>query len=67
VGQGGAVRSDRGVQGAPGLLVTARRQDGNRDPSFEGQAGVLGTIHYLEWLGRELAAEGDRVRRCSAQ
>jgi cysteine desulfurase family protein (TIGR01976 family) len=29
-------------------------------PSFEGQAGVLGTIHYLEWLGRELGAEGDR-------
>lgn len=22
-------------------------------PSFEGQAGVLGTIDYLEWLGRE--------------
>ena len=24
-------------------------------PSFEGQAGVLGTIDYLEWLGRTLA------------
>jgi len=23
-------------------------------PSFEGQAGVLGTIEYLEWLGREV-------------
>ena len=23
-------------------------------PSFEGQAGVLGTIDYLEWLGREI-------------
>ena len=24
-------------------------------PSFEGQAGVLGTIGYLEWLGRQVA------------
>ena len=24
-------------------------------PSFEGQAGVLGTIDYLEWLGRQVA------------
>jgi len=24
-------------------------------PSFEGQAGVLGTIAYLEWLGRQVA------------
>lgn len=24
-------------------------------PSFEGQAGVLGTIDYLAWLGREVA------------
>ncbi|WP_210358127.1 cysteine desulfurase-like protein [Sphingomonas beigongshangi] len=23
-------------------------------PSFEGQAGVLGTIDYLEWLGRQI-------------
>jgi cysteine desulfurase family protein (TIGR01976 family) len=23
-------------------------------PSFEGQAGVLGTIEYLEWVGREV-------------
>ena len=23
-------------------------------PSFEGQAGILGTIDYLEWLGREI-------------
>ncbi|MBO9712254.1 cysteine desulfurase-like protein [Sphingomonas sp.] len=23
-------------------------------PSFEGQGGVLGTIDYLEWLGREI-------------
>lgn len=29
-------------------------------PSFEGQAGVLGTIDYLEWLGRRLGATGDR-------
>jgi cysteine desulfurase family protein (TIGR01976 family) len=30
-------------------------------PSFEGQAGVLGTIDYLEWLGRLLApASGSR-------
>ena len=24
-------------------------------PSFEGQAGVLGTIEYLEWLGRRVS------------
>jgi cysteine desulfurase family protein (TIGR01976 family) len=31
-------------------------------PSFESQAGVLGTIEYLEWLGRLLApaVNGDR-------
>lgn len=28
-------------------------------PSFEGQAGVLGTIDYLEWLGGLLAPDGD--------
>ncbi|MDB5710955.1 MAG: Cysteine desulfurase family protein [Sphingomonas bacterium] len=31
-------------------------------PSFEGQAGVLGTIDYLEWLGR-LVAPGVNDRR----
>lgn len=31
-------------------------------PSFEGQAGVLGTIDYLEWLGR-LLAPGANDRR----
>jgi cysteine desulfurase family protein (TIGR01976 family) len=29
-------------------------------PSFEGQAGVLGTIEYFEWLGRTLGATGNR-------
>lgn len=30
-------------------------------PSFEGQAGVLATIDYLEWLGRQVApAAADR-------
>lgn len=28
-------------------------------PSFEGQAGVLGTIDYLEWLGTLVAPDGD--------
>lgn len=28
-------------------------------PSFEAQAGVLGTIDYLEWLGGLLAPDGD--------
>jgi cysteine desulfurase family protein (TIGR01976 family) len=32
-------------------------------PSFEGQAGVLGTINYLEWLGRTLAPQPPRNRR----
>jgi cysteine desulfurase family protein (TIGR01976 family) len=31
-------------------------------PSFEGQAGVVGTIEYLEWLGR-LLAPGENGRR----
>jgi cysteine desulfurase family protein (TIGR01976 family) len=37
-------------------------------PSFEGQAGVLGTIDYLEWLGREVdpAANSRRARLLAA-
>ncbi len=37
-------------------------------PSFEGQAAVLGTIDYLEWLGGELApgAATRRVRLLAA-
>ena len=33
--------------------------------SFEGQAGVLGTIGYLEWLGRELAPQPPESRRAA--
>jgi cysteine desulfurase family protein (TIGR01976 family) len=32
-------------------------------PSFEGQAGVLGTIEYLEWLGRKLSPSEPPDRR----
>lgn len=37
-------------------------------PSFEGQAGVLGTIDYLEWLGREVdpSANSRRARLVAA-
>lgn len=35
-------------------------------PSFEGQAGVLGTIDYLEWLGGALGATGDRPTKLRA-
>ena len=36
-------------------------------PSFEAQAGVIGTIHYLEWLGGALAPEAtDRRARLLA-
>jgi cysteine desulfurase family protein (TIGR01976 family) len=37
-------------------------------PSFEGQAGVIGTIEYLEWLGSELGDAGNsrRSRLCTA-
>ncbi|MEO5493001.1 MAG: cysteine desulfurase-like protein [Sphingomonas sp.] len=37
-------------------------------PSFEGQAGVLGTVGYLEWLGREVdpAANSRRARLVAA-
>jgi cysteine desulfurase family protein (TIGR01976 family) len=31
--------------------------------SFEGQAGVLGTIEYLEWLGGEVAPARPNARR----
>ena len=33
--------------------------------SFEGQAGVLGTIDYLEWLDRRLAPEAPNSRRAA--
>lgn len=33
-------------------------------PSFEGQAGVLGTIDYLEWLGREIDPAANSRRSC---
>lgn len=32
-------------------------------PSFEAQAGLCGTIDYLEWLGRTIASEPPRSRR----
>lgn len=37
-------------------------------PSFEGQAGVLGTVRYLEWLGAEAdpAANSRRARLVAA-
>jgi cysteine desulfurase family protein (TIGR01976 family) len=37
-------------------------------PSFEGQAGVIGTIEYLEWLGTLLGDSGNsrRSRLCTA-
>ena len=34
-------------------------------PSFEGQAGVLGTIDYLEWLGRTIAPGPPESRRAA--
>jgi cysteine desulfurase family protein (TIGR01976 family) len=33
--------------------------------SFEGQAGVLGTIDYLEWLGRLVAPDAPNSRRAA--
>ncbi len=37
-------------------------------PSFEGEAGVLGTVEYLEWLGEQVSpgANGRRERLLSA-
>ena len=35
-------------------------------PSFEGQAGVLGTIDYLDWLGGEAGGGNDRRGRLRA-
>jgi selenocysteine lyase/cysteine desulfurase len=34
-------------------------------PSFEAQAGVIGTIAYLEWLGREVAPQAPNSRRAA--
>ncbi|MGZ8283307.1 MAG: cysteine desulfurase-like protein [Allosphingosinicella sp.] len=34
-------------------------------PSFEAQAGVLGTIDYLEWLGRAIAPQPPATRRAA--
>jgi len=34
-------------------------------PSFEGQAGVLATIDYLEWLGRTIAPTPPESRRAA--
>jgi cysteine desulfurase family protein (TIGR01976 family) len=33
--------------------------------SFEGQAGIIGTIDYLEWLGRRIAPEAPNSRRAA--
>jgi len=33
--------------------------------SFEGQAGIIGTIDYLEWLGRLIAPEAPNSRRAA--
>ncbi len=35
-------------------------------PSFEGQAGVLGTIEYLDWLGGQYSNANDRPVRLRA-
>ena len=35
-------------------------------PSFEAQAGVLGTIAYLDWLGAQLGGGGSRRERLIA-
>lgn len=35
-------------------------------PSFEGQAGVLGTIAYLDWLGGEVSGANGRRERLRA-
>ena len=35
-------------------------------PSFEGQAGVLGMVEYLEWLGGVVSTETDRRQRILA-
>jgi len=51
----------------PAGIKGARRFE-TGTPSFEGQAGVLGTIDYLEWLGREIdpAANSRRSRLLAA-
>jgi len=33
--------------------------------SFEGQAGIIGTIDYLEWLGRLIASDAPNSRRAA--
>ena len=43
-----------GYKGRPAGTTSARRFE-TGTPSFEAQAAVIGTVDYLEWLGRELA------------
>jgi cysteine desulfurase family protein (TIGR01976 family) len=40
----------------------AARRFESGTPSFEGQAGVLGTIHYLEWLGEQADPQANSRR-----
>jgi selenocysteine lyase/cysteine desulfurase len=49
-----------------GMQAAHRFETGT--PSFEGQAGVLGTIDYLEWLGGEIdrRANSRRTRLLAA-
>jgi selenocysteine lyase/cysteine desulfurase len=49
------------VRPARSLPVASRFETGT--PSFEGQAGVLGTIEYLEWLGTQVGGDWINDRR----
>lgn len=51
------------VRPARSLPAATRFETGT--PSFEGQAGVLGTIEYLDWLGRKCGATDDADRRAT--
>ena len=52
----------------PASATPAVRRFETGTPSFEGQAAVLGTVEYLEWLGGEVAPEAAdrRQRLCAA-
>ena len=55
------------VENLPAYKVRPAHNEGARrfetgTPSFEGQAGVLGTVEYLEWLGEHAAPKANSRR-----
>jgi cysteine desulfurase family protein (TIGR01976 family) len=63
--RGGLVEGIEAYKVRPAGNRGARRFE-TGTPSFEGQAGVLGTIAYLDWLGGAVSGANDRRGRLRA-